>query len=223
MAETNAANIKLIGERLCLDFVNTVDARLRQNAPSYINSYADLITWSEHVGIISDAAAARLLQEAAKHPKAAKATLTQAIELREAMYRVFYAVVQEASVQTANLDVLNTALAAAMVRARLMPTAEGFVWGWPEHDNALDQMLWPIVRDAAELLTSGELGLVRECQSESGCGWLFVDTSKNHRRRWCSMEECGNTAKVRRFRERRSARPRTNTPLDRYPTPSAWL
>ncbi len=203
MSETNAANIKLIGERLCMDFVNTVDARLREDAPSYINSYADLLTWSEHAGVISDAAAARLLQEAAAHPDEAEATFAQAIELREAMYRVFYATVESLTAQAADLDSINIALAAAMAQARLIPEVEGFNWDWPEQVNALDQMLWPIVRDAAELLTSGDLALVRECQSESGCGWLFVDTSKNHRRRWCSMEECGNKAKVRRFRTRK--------------------
>lgn len=202
MSETNAANIRLIGERLCLDFVNTVDARLREDAPSYINSYADLLTWSEHAGIISDKEVVHLLQEAGAHPAEATATFEQAIELREAMYQVFYAAVGGTAAQATDLESINMALAAAMAQARLIATADGFIWDWPEHQNALDQMLWPIVRDAAELLTSGELALVRECQSESGCGWLFVDTSKNHRRRWCSMEECGNKAKVRRFRSR---------------------
>jgi predicted RNA-binding Zn ribbon-like protein len=203
MAETDAANIRLIGERLCLDFVNTVGARHQQDHRSYIKDYADLTTWSEHAGIISDAVAVRLLQAAAKRPAEAAAMFAQALELREAMYRVFYAVVQEVVPPPADLETAILALVVAMAHAQLIPTGEGYIWGWPEHENALDQMLWPIARDAAELLTSGELALVRECQSEGGCGWLFVDTSKNHRRRWCSMEECGNSAKVRRFRERR--------------------
>ena len=215
MSETNAANIKLIGERLCLDFVNTVDSRHRLGDPSYINSYADLLTWSAHAGVISDTDVARLLQEAGAHPAEATATFEQAIELREAMYQVIYAAVEGVAAQEADLESINMALAAAMAHARLIPKGEGFVWDWPEHGNALDLMLWPIVRDAAELLTSGDLALVRECQSYSGCGWLFVDTSKNHRRRWCSMEDCGNKAKVRRFRTRRRDVTLTNTPLDR--------
>lgn len=223
MSETTAANIKLIGERLCLDFVNTVDARLRQDAPSYINSYADLLTWGEHAEVISSDTVTSLLQEATEHPNVAAATFAQAVALREAMYRVFYAVVEGIAPQTADLDIINLALGAAMAQTRLIPTADGFIWDWPEHDRALDQMLWPLVRDAAELITSGDLALVRECQSDSGCGWLFVDTSKNHRRRWCSMEECGNKAKVRRFRTRRKDATLTNTPLDRYFAPTAGL
>jgi predicted RNA-binding Zn ribbon-like protein len=59
-------------------------------------------------------------------------------------------------------------------------------------------MLWPIVRSAAELLTSEDLGRVRRCGRE-GCDWLFVDSSKNRSRRWCSMEMCGSRVKSRRY------------------------
>jgi predicted RNA-binding Zn ribbon-like protein len=62
-------------------------------------------------------------------------------------------------------------------------------------------MLWPVVRSAAELLTSDELGRVRECAADN-CAWLFLDRSKNRSRRWCDMAVCGNRDKVRRFRQR---------------------
>ena len=63
-------------------------------------------------------------------------------------------------------------------------------------------MFGPVASSAAELLTSAALEDTRECDSE-GCGWLFLDTSRSRRRRWCDMRDCGNLAKVRRFRERR--------------------
>ncbi len=62
-------------------------------------------------------------------------------------------------------------------------------------------MLWLIADAAAALLTSPRLALVRQCSGEE-CTWLFVDTSKNHRRRWCDMRDCGNRAKARRHYER---------------------
>ncbi|WP_374229125.1 CGNR zinc finger domain-containing protein [Ktedonobacter sp. SOSP1-52] len=61
-------------------------------------------------------------------------------------------------------------------------------------------MFGPIVRSAAELLTSSERSLVRECASAT-CSWLFVDRTKNHRRRWCTTTGCGNVAKIRRYRQ----------------------
>ena len=59
-------------------------------------------------------------------------------------------------------------------------------------------------RSAAELLTSPDLPLVRECAGYD-CGWLFMDTTKNRSRRWCDMATCGNRAKGRRHYERRRA------------------
>jgi predicted RNA-binding Zn ribbon-like protein len=67
--------------------------------------------------------------------------------------------------------------------------------------------LWPVAASAVELLTSASLERVKVCPDT--CGWLFLDTTKNGRRRWCSMSECGAGAKVRRQAERRQAS-RTN-------------
>lgn len=63
-------------------------------------------------------------------------------------------------------------------------------------------MLWPVARSAAELLTSPDAQRVRECALRS-CSWLFVDRSRNRRRRWCDMKTCGNRAKARRHYRRK--------------------
>ena len=76
-------------------------------------------------------------------------------------------------------------------------------WAWPAGASALELPLWPALWSAAELLMAPELARVRECES---CSWLFLDTSRNHTRRWCSMEDCGNVAKARRHYARRHAR-----------------
>ena len=62
-------------------------------------------------------------------------------------------------------------------------------------------VLWPVVWSAVRLLSSPELASVRKCAAP-GCGWLFVDGTKNGSRRWCSMSVCGNRDKVRRYRRR---------------------
>jgi predicted RNA-binding Zn ribbon-like protein len=64
-------------------------------------------------------------------------------------------------------------------------------------------MLYPIANSAAMLLTSEDLGRVRECANEEeGCGSLFLDCSKSQSRRWCSMESCGNRAKFKTYYDR---------------------
>jgi predicted RNA-binding Zn ribbon-like protein len=89
----------------------------------------------------------------------------------------------------------------------VLPTQPGFAWTWPDEEELdLARLLWPVARSAAELLTSPDRQLVRECLGDN-CGWLFLDTSKNHRRTWCSMQGCGNRAKARRHYARRTTSP----------------
>jgi predicted RNA-binding Zn ribbon-like protein len=76
----------------------------------------------------------------------------------------------------------------------------GWTWGRFENQPALP--LWVIAQSAAELLQSSAISHVHACASET-CRWLFLDTSKNHSRRWCDMAICGNRVKVRRFQARR--------------------
>jgi predicted RNA-binding Zn ribbon-like protein len=51
-------------------------------------------------------------------------------------------------------------------------------------------------------MTSENYQRVGQCADVDGCGWLFVDTSKNHSRRWCDINDCGNRAKQRRYQKR---------------------
>ena len=92
-----------------------------------------------------------------------------------------------------------------MAHSRIIETPAGFVWDWDGSADALDKMLWPVVLSAADLLTSKELERVGECADHRRCGWLFFDVSRNHSRRWVSMEICGNRAKVRRHRSKIAA------------------
>ena len=86
-------------------------------------------------------------------------------------------------------------------QAAIRPDASGFAWDWSGAGPALDRPLWPIARSAAELLTGPAHEHVKQCPG-AHCGWVFLDLTKNHRRRWCEMEVCGSRAKVRRYRER---------------------
>ncbi len=201
---TGVERISLRGGRICVDFVNTVDNRGTAHAVEYFTSYTDVVAWGHHTGLVSEERARRLLAEAERHPKQAHAVLTHVVTLREALYRTFLAAAEGAPAAAADVDAINEALSHAMARARLIPADDGYVWAWEEDDTALDAPLWPVVRSAAELLTSAELHRVHLCSSED-CGWLFLDTSKNRSRRWCAMEGCGNRAKARRHYQRTRA------------------
>ena len=66
------------------------------------------------------------------------------------------------------------------------------------------QALSTVARDAVDLFTGGHAHRIRECAAHD-CQLLFVDVSRPGRRRWCSMDRCGNRAKIRALRERRGS------------------
>ncbi|HEX5870323.1 MAG TPA: ABATE domain-containing protein [Longimicrobium sp.] len=194
IAENPLAGLNLIGGRLSLEFVNTVDTH-----DSYIDDkltrYADLVWWALHVGMMDESAAAPLFVRAEADPAAAAEVLARALELREAVYRVFVTTRAGDAADAADLAVLNRELSGALGWLRVRAGEGEFAWGW-EDAAELDRVLWPVVRDAAELLVSGDLPRVGKCCGEN-CDWLYLDTSRNRSRRWCDMQSCGNRAKAR--------------------------
>jgi predicted RNA-binding Zn ribbon-like protein len=186
---------------LCLDFTNTVSARGSDAARDRLKTYADLAAWGEEAGALDGEAAAALLQEAAMDAASAERVLERAVALREALYRIFVAQAEGLTPSACDVDRLNAELKQAAARRRLEAGPAQYVWDWEPGGRALDQALWRVAASAADLLTSGELDRVRRCAGDE-CGWLFIDRSKNRSRRWCDMKECGNVAKVRRYRRR---------------------
>lgn len=197
-----AGNLELIGGQLCLDFTNTyTQTEVLQH--EYLHCYPDLLAWSRHAGLLSDDQARQLDQKAADNPTMAAAVFNRAIALRETIYRIFAAVARQQTPLPADVTALNAWLAEAPGRPQLISTGAVFTWQWQQDASALDTMLWPIAWSAADLLTSADLPRVRQCARSDGCDWLFVDTSKNQSRRWCSMNLCGSRAKMRRYYQRR--------------------
>lgn len=188
---------KLVGGRLCLDFANTADWHGSDEPVEYLTGYRELVLWSEHAGVIDRKEVDILLEESGRHPVKSAKVLKEALLLREALLRIFTSFYLGEKVSASDLKIFNTAFSGAMSKAQIVLEVEGFGWGWYSTTPCLDRMLWPVLKDAADLLTSELLARVRSC-SDTRCGWLFMDTTRNRSRRWCDMKDCGNRAKVKR-------------------------
>ena len=197
-----AENLELVGGRLCLDFANTLSTRLEGLGREYLNGYPELVAWGRHAGVLAGDEAAALLRCAARQPGLAASALARAIDLREAIYRIFAGTAHGRRPRPADLAALNAMLRQALARLEVRPIGERFAWTWAAGDDDLDRALWPVARSSAELLTSDDLARVGQCQRE-GCDWLFVDASKNRSRRWCIMNVCGARVKMRRYYQRK--------------------
>jgi predicted RNA-binding Zn ribbon-like protein len=203
--QSEAEKQHLIAGVLCLNFANTLYGHGRTPIHEYLSRYSDLVVWSRRLGILSEDAAAYLIRLAARQPSEAWSVFHRAIALRETIFRIFTALADGQSPKAPDLSAINVARTQALAHSLIAAKPPGFSVAWDDA-AALDQMLWPIALSATDLLTATNLNRVRHC---GGCDWLFLDTSRNHLRRWCSMSECGNRAKARRFLARKRKRAST--------------
>jgi predicted RNA-binding Zn ribbon-like protein len=189
---------ELIAGTLCLDFINTLDERFSSEPKELLKSYLNLARFGEDTGILSDLQVDRLMTKSMQYPEGAQNALESAIRMREAMHEVFWALVQSKPVPRASLMILNGYVKDSAQHMNVVSRDGHFEWEFDSTDSDFDAPLWPIARSAADLLASEQVQFVRACASKT-CEWLFLDESKNHRRRWCDMTKCGNRAKVKSF------------------------
>jgi predicted RNA-binding Zn ribbon-like protein len=199
---------KLRGGVVCLDFVNTAGSRLTDRPSEYLLSYEDLLDWGRQAGLLAPEKTEDLSRQAALDPEGARETLSRALALREAIHRLISRAVAGEAKDESDLSALNRELSIALSRLRVIPAGGAYGWGWDRSQDdggsLLDSPLWPVAQSAAELLTSPKLARVKVCAGE-GCGWVFLDESRNGSRRWCDSRDCGNRERVRRHLARKRA------------------
>jgi predicted RNA-binding Zn ribbon-like protein len=207
---------KLVAGAPCLDFVNTVGGRVPDPdskcaggvrvVRESLEGYDDLLRWAEFASLVTSRELGRLRELAAEDPRRAAAVHARAVAFREALYRIGAAAAQGRQATACDTSWLDQEWHAARDAQRISirggAQAGRVIVGWQEEPR-LDRLLWPLALDAVELLSggSGRLDRLKQCPGED-CGWLFLDTSRNGSRQWCDMRDCGNLAKVRRFRQR---------------------
>ena len=189
------------GGNLALDFANTVSKRPTE-AIERLTDYTRLVFFGMDSGVCTRTD--RLFMTAGRAPGQAQNVLQKAIQFREALFAIFSAIVERRAIPDNALMRLNLMLQEAAQHGRIVYRDRRFVWEWIHMDQYLDSVLWPVAQAAADLLLSDELPQLRMCAAED-CAWLFLDRTKNQRRRWCDMKVCGNRVKARRHYERMKA------------------
>jgi predicted RNA-binding Zn ribbon-like protein len=201
----DVSDLRLLGGRLCIDFVNTIENRAGETSEDFLTAYSDLVRWAGHAGLLTDADVAQLMEAAASDEPGARRVLAEALDLRETLHRLFLAIATSQGLDDDDLEQIRRAYGHAIAGARLTPDGDHFGWDWRPNAPRLEQVLWPVALSVIELLTEGDLRRVKVCANPHGCGWLFYDGSKNLSRRWCSMEGCGSQLKMRRQYAKRRA------------------
>jgi predicted RNA-binding Zn ribbon-like protein len=200
---SRAGGLSRVGGVLALDFANTVSDRGTPAMVDHLQTATHVLEWSTHAGGLDAATAHRVATALGRDRQAGPRLLRQALALRGALHGIGAALARGAAPPAGDLARLRTVARRALAGAELGAGPEGgYRWDF-SRAAAESAVLGPIAWSAVDLLERGPLARIKQCPGP-GCGWLFLDQSKNGSRRWCDMATCGNRTKGRRHRARRA-------------------
>jgi predicted RNA-binding Zn ribbon-like protein len=199
----------LIGGDAALDFINTVTGR-DQSPRDWLDSYTRLLEWAALVHLLPEKILRALARKAQSKPAAAATALARAKVLRETLFALVTGIVSGSAPPQAALALLRANWIAG-VNAHELCFDDGNVVAEIRNDSAdFDLIASMVAYRMVEHVLPLPKDRLRICHGPN-CSWLFIDSSKAGRRRWCDMAVCGNAAKSRRFYARsrqRRQRPR---------------
>lgn len=191
--------LELDGGILCLDFTNTVSNRGDATEKDYLANFDDLLYWAvKKVEIITEKTARLIDKKAQAESVKAQHFFKEAMVLRKLIHDIFLQVSNAEQVSAENMAEFNETMKMYNPHIQLQQNGDNFKETWDWEPDSFFQITAPIIKTAYTLLLSDKLGRVRECCSNP-CGWLFLDTSKNGKRRWCSMDTCGSNDKAIKY------------------------
>lgn len=191
----------MIGGNAALDFVNTASAWSSGDPVCRLGGPGAFADWAALAGLADEPEAGRIKAAIVRDPDAAQRLFAKAVKFRSALYRLFNAVAAGGDIDAEDLSALTEWTRRAARYSELGRDGKGFRRFWTEEAPLIEIPLFAIAEAAENLLEHGPLTRLHACGGDN-CEWLFVDHSKNGRRRWCSMATCGNDAKVKKYRKR---------------------
>lgn len=186
------------GGNACFDFINSGYDRNKGVITERLNFYDDLLTLVKRLALFDDNTLRGLEKKALTDENATKKALDSTRKIRTLLYRLFESIAQQHSkkMELQLLKEANLLFAEALQFKVLMLDTHELQFRFDAERAALMAPAWQFVILAYELLETGDIQFIRQC---AGCAWLFLDKTKNHRKKWCSMESCGNREKTKKY------------------------
>lgn len=205
MKRMKAKRFIMIGGLACLDFTDTAPL----GSPARIEAlhdFGDLLAWLYEERLVGSSECRRGRQRWDAGPAAQRA-FARALVLRRTLREAVERILAHRSVPKPAIAAISDVLGKLAGSWELTRTQTGFVLKFRPRFDHPDQFLGPIVESACDLLCNRDWSRLKRCANPT-CGLYFYDSTRNRRRRWCSMRTCGNRMKVAAFyRRQRAARP----------------
>jgi predicted RNA-binding Zn ribbon-like protein len=197
MALSPQPSLRFVGGRLALDFANIVPSNAELSWPQ-------LIAFLEAARIVTPERGGELLVLNRSNPQSAESLLRKAQQLSSALRLAFDALLHRQRIASEWVEPINEILRITEGHDELVSTDYNWEIQFVAREDGLEWLLAAVARSAAEIMAEGSRARLRLCANPH-CGLFFYDTSRTHRRRWCSMTVCGNRSKVAAFARRRAS------------------
>jgi predicted RNA-binding Zn ribbon-like protein len=201
MTERSIENLQLDGGCPVFDFTNTINNRNSAQSYDYLGDYEHILLWNAKAGLLTPERVRLLSQYASQHQPERELAFWKAKRIREILYQLFSSIGKRQVVDAHILNVFNEVLSECLGKLKLDITASGPNVNFTGKNISLDEPVCIIMKSAYDILTNEDFARLKECPS---CGWLFIDRTKNARRRWCDMKVCGSRDKAKRYYHRKN-------------------
>lgn len=199
MKRMKAKRFIMFGGLACLDFIDTAPL----GSPARIEAlhdFGDLLAWLYEERLVGASECRRGQQRWDARPTAQHA-FARALVLRRTLREAVERILAHRSVPKQAIAAIRDGLGKLTGCWELTKTKTGFVLKFRPRFVQPDQLLGPIAKSACDLLCHRDWSRLKRCANPT-CGLYFYDSTRNRRRRWCSMKTCGNRMKVSAFYRR---------------------
>ncbi len=191
----NGKNFIFVGNQTCIDFVNT-EIVSQGRKVDLLSSFSGLLSWMTVAKIITPVQASRAMNGWSDAWDSA--ALDGARSFRVMMREMVDRIARGKPVTQTALREINQRLRASPVFSQVFKKGHGYERSVECNLTEPAHLLARLAESAADLVCNCDLSLVKRCKNPA-CILYFYDTTKNHRRYWCSMGICGNRMKVAAF------------------------
>ena len=183
--------------RLCCNFVNTLYSWKKEDAYDFFTDYNTFLEWCHKLAVCKEDHLSQLRLEARKEPNEAIATMNKIRGIRFLLHQLISAIARNDQEKIKQfLGAINPSLTDALSRVNLEFSANVFAISYQKEPIQLISPIWLVLKSLYDLLTEDDMARIKECPS---CGWVFVDETKNGKRRWCNPLNCGTKDKMDRY------------------------
>jgi predicted RNA-binding Zn ribbon-like protein len=196
MADADISKLQLDGGCPAFDFVNTINNRFAADGVDYLVDYDDLFAWCRHTSLLPKKSINALAAKSKEKKRTAMNAFSRAIAAREVLYVLFTAIIRKEKIPADTIAKFNQLLSHTLSKIKIGIAVAEARLSFQDEGESFDEPLNLIVKSAFDILTRENFDRIRQCSS---CGWLFLDTTKNGRRRWCDMKVCGSNDKAKRY------------------------